>query len=74
VNRFRQFLAVLILIATPATVAAAQERPGAEQVLHNWYRMVLELVRHTPTYSPPVASRAFAYLGVIAYEAAAGGE
>ena len=29
-----------------------------EKVLHTWYRMVLELVRHTPTFSPPVASRA----------------
>jgi hypothetical protein len=44
-----------------------------EQVLHNWYRLTLELVRHTPTYSPPVASRAFAYVGVTAYEALAGG-
>lgn len=69
VNRFRTFLAALILLF--ATGALAQERPGADQVLHNWYRMVLELVRHTPTYSPPVASRAFAYLGVTAYEAAA---
>jgi len=34
---------------------------------------VLDLVRHTATYSPPVASRAFAYLGVIAYEATASG-
>lgn len=70
-NRFRTFMAALILLF--ATGASAQERPGADEVLHNWYRMVLELVRHTPTYSPPVASRAFAYLGVTAYEAAAGG-
>ncbi|MBK8082493.1 MAG: vanadium-dependent haloperoxidase [Devosia sp.] len=34
---------------------------------------MLELVRHTATYSPPVASRAFGYLGVAVYEAAAGG-
>ncbi|MBL0934728.1 MAG: vanadium-dependent haloperoxidase [Rhizobiaceae bacterium] len=60
------------MLAFSATGALAQERPGADQVLHNWSRMVLELVRHTPTYSPPVASRAFAYLGVTAYEAAAG--
>ena len=33
----------------------------------------LELVRHTPTYSPPVASRSFAYLGVTAFEAVATG-
>lgn len=72
-NRFRPILAALLLFATSATGAVAQERPAADQVLHNWYRLVLELVRHTPTYSPPVASRAFAYLGVAAYEAAAGG-
>jgi hypothetical protein len=42
------------------------------EVLHGWYRLVLELVRHTATYSPPVASRAFAYVGVIAHEAQVG--
>jgi hypothetical protein len=43
------------------------------QVIAQWYRLMLELVRHTPTYSPPVASRAFAYVGVIAHEALRGG-
>lgn len=42
-----------------------------EKVLHDWYRMILELVRHTPTYTPPVASRAFAYTAIIAYESTA---
>lgn len=51
--------------------AAAAQTP--ESVLHTWYRLVLELVRHTPTYSPPVASRAFAYLGVTTFEAVASG-
>jgi hypothetical protein len=73
----RQFLAMLILSAAMfagqgAATAAAGGKPP-EEVLRNWYRLVLELVRHTPTYSPPVASRAFAYLGVTAYEATAGG-
>jgi membrane-associated phospholipid phosphatase len=40
------------------------------QVLDRWARLSLELVRHTPTHSPPVASRSFAYLGVTAWEAA----
>jgi hypothetical protein len=31
------------------------------------------LVRHTPTYSPPVASRALGYMGVTAFEAVASG-
>ncbi len=44
-----------------------------EAVLRSWYHVVLELVRHTPTYSPPVASRSFAYLGVAAFEATATG-
>jgi membrane-associated phospholipid phosphatase len=44
----------------------------AEAVMSRWYKLVLELVRHTATYSPPVASRAFAYLGVTAHEVMAG--
>lgn len=61
-------LALVLALAAPAAA-----RPAPEEVLGTWYRLVLELVRHTPTYSPPVASRAFAYLGVTAYEAAATG-
>ena len=38
-------------------------------MLSSWYQLTLELVRHTPTYTPPVASRSFAYLGVTAFEA-----
>ena len=41
----------------------------ARAAIDGWYRLVLELVRHTPTYSPPVASRAFGYLGVTVWEA-----
>jgi hypothetical protein len=47
--------------------------PTREAVLSNWYRLVLELVRHTPTYTPPVASRSFAYLGIVAFETVATG-
>jgi len=53
--------------------ALAADKPSAAQALHAWYKLVLELVRHTPTYSPPVASRSFAYLGVSVYEAIASG-
>lgn len=51
-------------------VARAEVR--SEAVLAGWYGLVLELVRHTPTYSPPVASRSFAYLGVTGFEAMVG--
>jgi len=52
---------------------AGSSRPEPQDVVGGWYKMVLELVRHTPTYSPPVASRSFAYIGVAAYEAVAAG-
>jgi hypothetical protein len=54
--------------------SASSASPHTPQsVLCNWYKLVLKLVRHTATYSPPVASRSFAYLGVTAFEAVAGG-
>jgi hypothetical protein len=59
-----------------AAGASAETRPGEEralEVVQTWYRLTLELVRHTPTYSPPVASRSFAYLGVAAFEVLASG-
>lgn len=60
------------LLALPA--AAGGRDDAARAALTDWYRLVLELVRHTPTYSPPVAARALGYLGVAAWEAEAGGE
>lgn len=58
--------------ATKGLFAGASAAP-AQEILITWYRLVLELVRHTATYSPPVASRAFAYVGITAYEAVASG-
>lgn len=68
-------LAALCFITMSLLVAPAYAaQVGADTVIRDWYRLVIELVRHTPTYSPPVASRAFAYLGVTAYESLAGGD
>ena len=60
-----------VIIASPTAAVQAQVPP--QEVLAIWYRMTLELVRHTPTYTPPVASRSFAYIGIAAYEAVASG-
>jgi hypothetical protein len=60
-----------LTLGLAATTGQAATKP--EDVLAIWYRLTLELVRHTPTYSPPVASRTFAYVGVTAYEAVASG-
>jgi hypothetical protein len=67
-------LAVTVLIATSApSIAPAQTANSPQDTLATWYRLTLELVRHTPTYTPPVASRSFAYIGIAAYEAVASG-
>lgn len=65
------------LLGAAALAFAASTGPGkaaegtAGEMLRHWYKLVLRLVRHTATYSPPVASRSFAYLGVAAYQAVA---
>jgi hypothetical protein len=64
-------LALMTWSATSPVVAA--ERPEAQEMLRDWYFLMNELVRHTATYSPPVASRSFGYLGVTVFEAAVGG-
>jgi hypothetical protein len=60
----------LLLCVTPARAGGLTQ----EQVLQQWYQLVLKLVRHTPNYTPPFASRSFAYLGVTTYEAVASGD
>ncbi len=53
----------------------AQNRQPAATTTHDatvaiaWFQLAGQLVKETPGYSPPVASRAFGYLGVTLYEA-----
>ncbi len=67
----RMLFAIVSVFCACASSALSAVKP--EDVVDQWYGLVLELVRHTPTYSPPVASRSFAYLGVVAFEAKASG-
>ena len=53
--------------------APAQAATPPQDVVTGWYKLILELVRHTSNYSPPVAARSFGYIGVTAYEAVASG-
>jgi hypothetical protein len=74
----RRMIAIAMVAVTAwagatTLVMAGPDDARANEALRTWYRLVLELVRHTPTYSPPVASRALAYLGVTAFEAVASG-
>ena len=70
----RRFPALLAgALAAVTGVAAPAKAAAGNEILRAWYTLLLELVRHTPTYSPPVASRAFAYLGITTFEAVASG-
>lgn len=65
-------------VAAPFALAlkpalAADRADVSREVLLTWHKLILELVRHTATYMPPVAARAFAYIGVAAHEALASG-
>ena len=67
IARFFATWAALVLTSTAAPASAA----SSGEVLVSWYRMALNLTRHTATMSPPVASRAYGYLGVAAFEVVA---
>ena len=70
----RRGTAAIIVAALTALwplAASAAAPPG--DVLTAWYKMALSLTRHTATYTPPVASRAYAYIGLAAFEAIASG-
>lgn len=64
-----------IAFAGPAPLLRAYPRPTRPvsafeaDVAMQWFDVCLQLVRSTPGFSPPVASRAFAYAGVTLYEA-----
>jgi hypothetical protein len=65
--------AALVLGWSGVGGALAADRPSGGEILRNWYYLMNELVRHTATYSPPVAARNFGYIGVTVFEAAVGG-
>jgi hypothetical protein len=65
--------AVALMLADGRAALAQSARPTPQHMLRDWYYLMNELVRHTATYSPPVASRSFGYLGITVFEAAVGG-
>jgi hypothetical protein len=70
-NKIKLSLGLFALATVSALGINARAQTTANPELaiaRNWTGLTLQLVRHTPTYSPPVASRSFAYLGVTLYE------
>lgn len=59
------------LLPVQAQQAAPAARPASAfsaSVATEWFNLALLLTQQTPGYSPPVASRALAYLGLTLYE------
>lgn len=71
---YRFFWLIISIVLLMAVPAQAQEdtQPASvfgSEVARDWFDLHLRLVRRTWGFSPPVASRAFGYLGVTLYEA-----
>ena len=69
----KRFIVIFVSIIFICSGHSFADDTSSTVVLQNWYKLILQLVRHTATYSPPVASRSFAYLGVTVYESIASG-
>jgi hypothetical protein len=63
-------IGVLLLITVPVQAQANMQPVSAfsSDVARGWSDLHMKLVRRTWGFSPPVASRAFGYLGVTLYE------
>lgn len=76
--RILSLLAPLIAALCLAGPAPAQTAPKATAdytagVATEWFQLALTLTQQTPGFSPPVASRALAYLALALYESVAPG-
>ncbi len=60
-----------LMIVARAQTTPAQPQALENRVVYTWFRLALELTRHTATYMPPVAARTFGYLGVALFETTA---
>ena len=59
---------IAVALAMTSAITGAANAAAPTEVLDNWYTLMLELVRHTATYSPPYAARTFGYVGVTVFE------
>ena len=70
-----RLIALLLLAAQLLTTGCRKEEEPVSgtskisQVPSDWYRLSLQLTQQGTGYSPPVAARAFGYLGLSFYEA-----
>jgi len=69
-------LAALLLLALVVACRGVESPPAAEygaEVATSWFDLQLMLIKETPGFTPPVASRALGYSGVALYESIVAG-
>ena len=70
----RALLGLVMLAPWPASAQATAPGPArpagaySAAVATEWFALAAQLTQQTPGFSPPVAARAFAYLGLALYE------
>lgn len=81
-NTVGKLLLIALTLAAVLPGCKQDETPAEEQrlvdtydneVVIKWNELLLEVERFTPGYLPPVSARAFAYIGLAAYETAVPG-
>lgn len=79
VIRLTLILALSLMMMVPAVLAENNHSPLPPTASYDatvateWFSLQLHLTQTTPGFSPPIASRAFAYSGVALYEAVVAG-
>lgn len=67
------FFSLMILFCLPAIAQKPQVKNYNSQLATDWFTLQLRLIRTTPGFSPPVASRALGYAGLTLYESLVNG-
>ncbi|MCU0325235.1 MAG: hypothetical protein MUF45_08280 [Spirosomaceae bacterium] len=67
------FFSLMILFCLPTIAQKPQVKNYNSQLATDWFTLQLRLIRTTPGFSPPVASRALGYAGLTLYESLVNG-
>lgn len=64
----RKFLLIAAFFGAATSLRAQEASDFSADVLHDYVELQLEMIKVTPGFTPPVASRALGYSGLGAYE------
>lgn len=71
--RIKSYFVVGFVFFFSAVFAQKSTKESTNEVATSWFQLQLHLIRTTPGFSPPVASRALGYAGLTLYESIVAG-